>query len=111
MHPASPLDALLVNVLTLLPSGTKPTTTTLREEGGLQATFDPTCAGSIERAWPSIFDLCEKCGCNAQLLSVDRMEIISLLDTRSGAPNYSTTNSTEVVLVLTANAAEQQEVA
>lgn len=97
-------------ILSLLPAGTTPT----RERWNfprpaladvLTLSFDPICAGNIERSWPAIYSLCEDCGCLATLICKDTVANIAVLDTRSGAPNYHTETGLEVSLVLS----KQQE--
>ena len=91
---------VLSRVLDLLPSHVKPIQV-LDSMGRTQAMFDPTCAGTIERAWPQVFRLCEECDCEAQLISTDTLETRSVLSTVSGAPDFSTAHRHSVVLVLT----------
>lgn len=95
------LDDLKSRILQLLPEGTTPTREALTFGPVLTLHFDSQCAGNIERSWPNIFKLCEECHCNAVLIATDVMTVRSVLDTASGAPNYSTENELEVRLVLT----------
>jgi hypothetical protein len=94
------LESLRDRILGLLPPGTTVSQEQLTYGPVLTLHFDPQCAGNIERTWPRIFQLCEECGCGAVLISTDLMKAISVLDTKSGAPNYHTENALEVKLVL-----------
>jgi hypothetical protein len=94
------IESLRDQILSLLPPGTTPSGQ-LDHLDGMTLHFDPTCAGNIERTWPRIYKLCMECGCTAVLIASDTMKVVSVLDTESGAPNYSTENEVEVKLVLT----------
>lgn len=98
-------------IYALLPGGVVAVTEAWgRFEDSVTLFFDPTCAGNIERCWPEIHSLCTACGCSAILVSRDRMEVVSVLDTPSAAPDVTTKSETEVKLVL-AHTATLQEVA
>lgn len=107
--PADDLSSLRDSILALLPPHAKPINQS-GEPGLLTLEFDPGCAGHIERCWPEIFQLCEKCGCKPMLVETDTMKVVNVLDTVSAAPTYSTVNDVEVKLILTdAKAQGQQE--